>query len=150
MEEIIIRDTSYDDLPQIHAIENQCFTTPWSLGSFKYELGNRQSIFKVAVKNKQIIGYVCLRVILDTAHVLNLAVMPEFRRKGIGSTLFQDALQELKRQYPDVEISTLEVRELNTPAITLYRKFGFSIIYKRAKYYQMPDEDAVIMGMELR
>ncbi|MBI5050991.1 MAG: ribosomal protein S18-alanine N-acetyltransferase [Nitrospirae bacterium] len=150
MEEIIIRDTSYDDLPQIHAVENQCFTAPWSLGSFKYELGNRQSIFKVAVINKKIIGYVCLRVILDTAHVLNLAVMPEFRQKDIGSTLLQDALQELRLLYPDVEIATLEVRESNTPAITLYRKFGFSTIYKRAKYYQMPDEDAVIMGMELR
>jgi len=140
---------SYDDLPQVHAIENQCFTTPWAISSFKYELGHEDSILNVAVLNTQIIGYVCIRTIMDVTHILNLAVLPEFRRSGIGSMLLKDALQELRRLKPETKLITLEVRESNAAAINLYRKFGFRIVGKRIGYYHKPDEDAVIMGLEM-
>ncbi len=140
---------SHDDLPQVHAIENQCFTTPWAITFFKYELKHRQTILKVAVFNNQIVGYVCLRTILDVTYVLNLAVLPEFRRRGIGSMLLQDALQELISLKPDTNLITLEVRESNTAAIKLYEKFGFKVIGKRIGYYQKPHEDAVIMELKI-
>jgi len=149
LEGIILRRMSYEDLQEVHAIETQCFTSPWSLGSFKYELRHNQSIIKVAVLNERIVGYVCVRIMVDTAHVLNLAVLPELRQKGIGSTLLQDALQELRRRRPDLNSVMLEVRESNIPAIRLYEKFGFNIIGKRRNYYGDPWEDAVIMGKEL-
>jgi len=149
LEGIKIRKMSHADLLQVHAIEKQCFTTPWGISSFEYELEHKLTILKVAVLNNRIIGYVCIRTILDMTHALNLAVLPEFRRQGIGSMLFRDALQELKHSGAGANVVTLEVRESNIAAIKLYEKFGFNIIGKRINYYQMPDEDAVIMGLEL-
>lgn len=149
MEGITIRRMSYDDLPQVHAIENQCFTTPWAISFFKYELTHRQTILKVAVFNNQIVGYVCLRTILDVTHILNLAVLPGFRRRGIGSMLLRNALQELMSLKPDTNLITLAVRESNTAAIKLYEKFGFKVIGRRTSYYQKPYEDAVIMELKI-
>lgn len=147
MEGIRIRWMSLDDLPQVHAIESRSFTSPWTINAFKYELTDRHTIMKVAVIDDQIVGYVCIKTFLNITHVLNLAVVPEFRRRGIGSLLLQEALEELEHQGVRPESVTLEVRESNTAAIRLYEKFGFRIIGKRRKYYQRPDEDALIMEL---
>jgi ribosomal-protein-alanine N-acetyltransferase len=150
MPDLLIRKAEASDLPEIMEIENASFTLPWSRGSFKYELMHKETIFKTAVSNGKVIGYICARVIIDTIHILNLAVAPKFRRAGIGSTLLQDALEELKKSTHGANFVILEVRESNTPAIRLYEKFGFNIMYRRRHYYQMPDEDAVVMGKELK
>jgi ribosomal-protein-alanine N-acetyltransferase len=76
-------------------------------------------------------------------------VLPEFRRRGIGSMLLQDAMQELISLQPVTDIIILEVRESNTAAIKLYEKFSFNIIGKRIGYYQKPSEDAVIMELRM-
>lgn len=136
------------DLPQVLAIEEECFSSPWSINSFKYELKQSESIFKVALLGEKIVGYVCLRTMLDITHVMNLAVIPQYRRRGIGTTLLQDALHDLRRQRPDIKFITLEVRE-SSGALKLYEKAGFSAIGKRKGYYRSPDEDAIIMGMEI-
>ncbi len=140
---------SFEDLPHVHVIEKSCFTTPWDISSFKYELRHKRTILKVAVFNNRIIGYVCIRTILDITHVLNLVVLPEFRRMGIGSRLLQDGLKELTNLRPDTGLILLEVRESNTPAIKLYEKSGFKIRGKRTGYYHMPNEDAVIMKLKI-
>lgn len=150
MEGIIIRKMSYDDLPEVHAIERRCFTTPWSMDAFRHEITQKETILKVAVLKDKIIGYVCLRTILDVTHILNLAVLPEFRGQGIGSMLLRDALQELKQSGIKTNLVTLEVRESNIAAIRLYEKFGFKIIGRRSGYYQKPYEDAIIMGLEIK
>jgi len=137
----------YKDLPEVDRIEHMCFTTPWDIRSFEYELEHKDTILKVAVLNNQIIGYVCVRTILDITHMLNLAVLPEFRRRGIGSMLLRDALNELKQSKPDINLITLEVRESNTAAIKLYEKFGFKVMGKRIGYYEKPYENAIIMGL---
>ncbi len=134
------------DLPEVLEIERMSFTTPWNIRSFEYELEHKDTILKVAVFNNQIVGYVCVRTILDVTHILNLAVLPEFRRRGIGSTLLREALNELRQLKPYVNI-TLEVRESNTAAIKLYEKFGFKIIGQRIGYYEKPHEDALIMSL---
>lgn len=149
MGKVFIREMKEADLPKVLEIENMCFTAPWSLGSFKYELRNKETILKAAVFENQVIGYVCLRTIMDVTHILNLAVSPEFRRMGIGSNLLHEALQELIRIKPDIEFITLEVRESNNAAINLYEKFGFRLIGKRTGYYQEPYEDAIIMGLKI-
>ncbi len=140
---------SHEDLPQVHEIERQCFSAPWSIESFKYELKNRMTILLVAVLNEQIIGYVCLRTIVDVTHVLNIAVHPRFRRKGVGAELLKKAMEGLKISRYNSRFITLEVRESNTPAINLYKKFGFEIIGKRKDYYHSPREDAILMGMDI-
>lgn len=148
MEGIKLRRMTPADLPQAHAIEKECFSSPWSINSFKYEVQNSDSIFKVAVLDEKVAGYVCLRTMLDITHVMNLAVLPQYRRRGIGLMLLKDALLELRRSRPDIKIVTLEVRE-SSGAFTLYEKAGFAAIGKRKGYYHSPDEDAIIMGMEI-
>ncbi len=143
-----IRKMLPNDLPQVCEIGKQCFTTPWQLSSFEYELGNRDTILKVAVLNIEIAGYVCIRSILDVTHVMDLAVVHKFRRIGIGSMLLRGALQELKRTRPDVRMITLEVRDSNIAAVKLYEKFGFREVGRRRNYYQKPNEDAIIMELD--
>lgn len=140
---------SYEDLPHIHVIEKSCFTTPWDISSFKYELRHKSAILTVAVFGSRIIAYVCIRTILDITYVLNLVVIPNFRRMGIGTRLLQDGLRELTGLRPDTGLILLEVRKSNTPAIKLYEKSGFKIRGKRAGYYQKPNEDAVIMELKI-
>ncbi len=149
MEGIIIREMTQEDLLDVHAIEKRCFTTPWQLSSFNYEINNKNAILRVVIFNKQLIGYVCIRSILDITHVLDLAVMPEYRRMGFGSLLLINALQELKRLQPETNIITLEVRESNIAAIKLYEKFDFKEIGRRRGYYTKPREDAVIMEQDI-
>ena len=149
MEGIIIREMSHADLPEVHGIEKECFSAPWSINAFRYELEHRLTILRVAVLNGQIVGYVCIRTILDETHILNLAVRPEFRRRGIGSLLLREAPLELKHSGTESCSLTLEVRASNIAAIRLYEKFGFKVTGKRRGYYHMPDEDAVIMGLQI-
>ncbi len=149
MEGIIIRGMSHNDLPQVIAIENRCYTTPWTASSFDYELGNKKAILKVAVLDDRIIGYVCIRTILDVTHLLNISVLPKFRRIGIGSMLIFNALQALRQLNPGTKL-TLEVRESNTAAIKLYKKSGFKVTGKLQGYYNKPDEDAIIMALDMK
>ncbi|MBI5409947.1 MAG: ribosomal protein S18-alanine N-acetyltransferase [Nitrospirae bacterium] len=148
MEGIIIREMSSGDLPEVHALEDQCYSTPWSINSFKHELQNKDAILKAAVLNHHIIGYVCVRTILDMTHLLNLAVSPEFRRKGVGSMLLLEVIKDLKRLKPGIKL-TLEVRQSNTAAVKLYEGFGFKATGKRTGYYQKPHDDAVIMELDI-
>lgn len=149
MEEFVIRDMSPADLGEVQKIEETSFTAPWSRSSFEFEVDNDETILKVAVFNEHIIGYVCLRTILDITHVLNLVVTPELRRKGTGGLLLRCAVEKLKRVKPDVRSLTLEVRESNRAAIRLYEKSGFLVTGRRTGYYQRPSEDAVIMALNL-
>jgi len=136
------------DLQQVYALENLCYTTPWSPDSFKYEIGNKEAILKVAVFNSQIIGYVCIRTILDMTHLLNFTVSPEFRRRGIGNMLLKNAIEELKHLKPGTKL-TLEVRRSNIPAIRFYEEFGFKVTGSRKKYYQKPEDDAILMELDI-
>ena len=150
MEGIKISKMSRADILQVWAIGKQCFTTPWQLSSFEYELGNKDAILKVAVLDNEIIGYVCVRSILDVTHVLDLAVTPLYRRIGIASMLLRNALQELKRSHPGISFITLEVRESNIAAVKLYEGFGFKETGRRRGYYQKPHEDALIMDIDMK
>jgi ribosomal-protein-alanine N-acetyltransferase len=149
LEGIIIREMQHDDLPQVCVIEKGSYTTPWSNKSFKYEIENKDAFLMVAVLDEKVAGYICIRMILGLTNLMNLTVLPEFRRMGIASMLLNHALHGLRHLKPDTEI-TLEVRESNTAAITLYEKYGFSIKGKRRKYYKTPVEDAIIMDLVLR
>ena len=150
MEGLIIRRMSDSDLQQVCEIERQCFTAPWSIDSFRYELSNRMTILLVASLKDNIVGYICLRTIVDVTHLLNIAVHPKFRKRGIGTRLLERALEELKASEYGSRFLTLEVRESNVPAINLYKKFGFETIGRRKDYYHSPREDAILMGRDIR
>ncbi len=149
MEGVTVRDMSPVDLPQVKALADRSFTTPWSINSFVYEIESKDAVLNVAVNDSLIIGYICIRSFLDATHVMDIAVVDEHRQQGVGSMLFLEALREITKAKPETEHITLEVRESNIAAITLYKKFGFRQTGRRKNYYSSPDEDGIIMGMDL-
>jgi [ribosomal protein S18]-alanine N-acetyltransferase len=141
-----IRNLGYGDLPQVIAIERRAFPTPWSLAMFVLELSKPSSICLAATKEDgsrsgKLLGYsICSRY-ADVWHLMNIAVDPPWRRRGIGSTLLTALIE---RAGPG-ESYTLEVRPSNPGAIALYERFGFRTAGTRPRYYRDTGEDAVIM-----
>jgi ribosomal-protein-alanine N-acetyltransferase len=137
-----IRRLTYADLPQVVAIERRAFTSPWSLAMFVLELSKPSGVCLAATTTDQeLVGYlVCSRY--DTVwHVMNIAVDPDRRRRGIGTALIGALLD---RVGPDAQV-TLEVRRSNAGAQLLYERFGFRSAGVRPRYYADNGEDAVIM-----
>lgn len=147
MEGIVIRDMTDDDLMQVHEIEHRVYRNPWSVRSFSHELGHGQAMLKVATFEDAIIGYICLRSIVDITHVMKITVLPRFRRRGVALHLLEEALRDLWFLNGQHHQITLEVRESNKAAIGLYEKSGFKEIGRRKGYYRSPDEDAILMGL---
>jgi ribosomal-protein-alanine N-acetyltransferase len=125
------------------------YETPWSVSSFSYELGNPDTIMKVAEISGMIIGYICVRTILDVTHIMKIGVLEKFRKRGVGSELLRLALRDIRHAGREIKAVTLEVRPSNKEAIRLYKKAGFRETGFRPLYYRDPDEDALIMTIEL-
>jgi ribosomal-protein-alanine N-acetyltransferase len=140
---------SLSDLKKVHRVEEQCFETPWSLKSFQYEVDNMDTVLQVAELDGRIIGFACFRTMLDITHVMKIAVQPRLRRQGAGSLLFREVLKALKLSKPDAEKVTLEVRESNIEATGLYDKIGFKRTGRRKGYFKKPEEDGIIMELDI-
>ncbi|MGD9568046.1 MAG: ribosomal protein S18-alanine N-acetyltransferase [Sedimentibacter sp.] len=143
----IIRGMRYDDLDQITEIEKVCFSLPWSKDSFEQELKNEMAYYQCAEENGIIMGYMGMWKIIDECHITNVAVLPEYRNSGIGSMLISKMVEICKCS--EIKSMTLEVRQSNLPAISLYEKFGFMPVGKRPRYYMKPTEDAIIMWKKI-
>lgn len=136
------------DLPVIMKIEKASFDDPWSLNSFIRELyHNPYAHYLIAVYSNTIAAYIGGWVVTDELHITNLAVSPEFRRKGIARELLKEL--ELISIENGVVRATLEVRVSNKSAIKLYEKFGFLPVGCRPNYYINNNEDALIMWKEI-
>ncbi len=140
-----------NDLPEILAIEQESFISPWTERMFADELKVRQSQCLVARlssdKKSMIGGYLIFWIVTDEAHLHNLAVKKEFRRQGLAHG-FMNVMKEISRQ-AGVKTQTLEVRESNEEAIKLYRKCGFVVKGRRPLYYSDTQEDALIMWADV-
>lgn len=146
---LIRRAVAYD-AEQIHEIETQCFSDPWSTKSILEDIcENQQAYYLVAAEggngledSQKILGYVGVWKIVDEGHITNVATAMEVRRQHIGSQLIESLISDLASQ--GIEKITLEVRESNEPAIGLYEKYGFEKIGLRKGYYHN-GENAIIM-----
>jgi len=147
MAEILMRIMRERDIPEVLEIENISFSTPWSATSFLNEIYKPYSLTNVAVLGDQIIGYICINYIADEGHILNLAVHPHFRRRGIAKTLAEKVLKELGEN--SCRYIYLEVRVSNFEARKFYEHLGFRVMGMRKNYYTMPTEDAIVMAHEL-
>ena len=134
-------------VPQVAALEGICFRDPWSEKSVASELGNPLSYWLVAVEGETVLGYIGSQTVLDESDMMNVAVSPEHRRKGIAQALVV-ALADGLREKGSSKL-TLEVRTSNASAIALYEKLEFRQIGLRKNYYRNPREDALILQKEL-
>ncbi|MGO4348279.1 ribosomal protein S18-alanine N-acetyltransferase [Paenibacillus sp. MCAF9] len=145
---LIFRAMTMADIPAIVAIEQEAFTSPWTVEAFTNELMNNLfARYMIMEYEDQIIGYGGMWVIMDEAHVTNIAVRSDYRGQGLGNCLLNE-LQRTAVFFGAVKM-TLEVRPSNEIAQNLYRKYGFEPAGVRPRYYSDNNEDALIMWAEL-
>ncbi|GIQ67379.1 ribosomal-protein-alanine acetyltransferase [Xylanibacillus composti] len=142
------RSMRLDDIPCVCEIENEAFTTPWSAEAFRNELTQNHYAHYVVLEHEgRLAGYGGLWLIVDEAHITNVAVKAEFRGRGWGEKL----MIRLKETalFLGAKRMTLEVRVSNLRAKRLYEKLGFYGVGIRKEYYTDNREDALIMWTHL-
>lgn len=133
-------------VPQVAALEKLCFADPWSEKSVASELRNDLALWLVAVDDEKVVGYIGSQTVCGETDMMNVAVHPDHRRRGIAQILIEQLILELKNRCS--ESLSLEVRASNEPAIALYEKLGFRQVGRRPNYYRNPKEDALILRKE--
>ena len=144
---MLIRPAEAWDIPAIHDIEQKCFSTPWGREGIESELAYENGRMLVAEEENRAVGYVSLRFVLDEGYLNNIAVLPDWQRRGIGRAL----LNALKDEACELGLSflTLEVRAGNEPAKALYRSLGYEMTGRRRRFYRYPEEDALLYTLTL-
>src|ERR1700752_1313395 len=139
-----VRRLVYSDLPAVLSIERRAFETPWSLAMFVLELSKPSGICLAITDGDTLAGYLVCSRYAEVWHLMNIAVIPEQRRRGIARRLLERLLDEAG---PNARY-TLEVRTSNHGAIAMYEKLGFRRAGHRRRYYHGKGEDALIMWLE--
>ena len=144
---LTLQPMAAEDIPAVHAIESASFPTPWPPYAFRQELEtNRMARYLVVRAGARVVAYAGVWLMVDEAHVTTFAVLPAYRRRGIGGLL----LSGLMALSADIgaAVVTLEVRLGNVAARQLYQRFGFRPVGVRPRYYSDNGEDALIMTTE--
>ena len=144
----VFRFMREEDIDQVIEVEHASFTTPWSREAFFNEIHNNKfAVYIVLEENDKIIGYCGTWIVIDEAHVTNIAILPEYRGKKLGEALLGNLISTAREM--GARSMTLEVRVTNHVAQSLYRKFGFQNGGIRRNYYSDNQEDALIMWVNL-
>ena len=142
--DIIIREMEENDIEDILKIEKESFSTPWSRNAFLIELNeNKLARYLLAEVDSKIVGYGGIWFILNEGHITNIAVLKDYRGKGVGNLILEGLIFYCIKE--DIESMTLEVRKSNIVAQNLYKKYGFVDSGTRPEYYGDNKEDAIIM-----
>ena len=146
---VLIKEMKESDLEDVLEIEKKSFADPWSRRLFRETLSFPHSInFVLRESTGALLGYINFYLIGEEAHMLNFAVHPDFRKKGLATHLLSHTVDFLKRR--NAANFFLEVRESNLDAIRLYGRFGFRMIGRRKRYYVETNEDALVMHLASR
>jgi [ribosomal protein S18]-alanine N-acetyltransferase len=146
---LCIREAARADLNGIVAIERASFSDAWTRGMFASSMAaGAGNIFLVAEDDAHVAGYAMAQSVRDESELLNIAVSPERRHRGIGSMLL-DAIIDRCRRSGALEM-WLEVRASNAGARTLYETRGFVAVGVRKRYYDAPREDAIVLRADFR
>lgn len=144
MEQIAVREATISDIEAIVALEETCFSTPWSRDSlYKDMTENPRVMYLIAESGGEVLGYMGLWQIMDEGHINNVAVFPAYRRRHVASKILSTMLELSEKR--GIRSHTLEVRTGNAAAQKLYRNFGFAEEGLRKGYYEDTAEDALIM-----
>jgi ribosomal-protein-alanine N-acetyltransferase len=142
-----IRASNPADSARIAELERVCFPDPWSAAGIQEVLEAPHCLGYVAELNGVVVGYGLARWVAETGEILNLAVEPPHRRRGIAEALLGEILDALAGR--GVREVFLEVRESNLPARVLYQSRGFCLAGMRRAYYRHPVEDALVLRLSL-
>lgn len=140
--DIQVVKTEREHIKHIAELEKICFSEPWSENTILESIASGTKFF-TAVENGKVLGYIGISCILDEGYIANIAVFPDARRKGVGEKLINRIFALASDE--NLAFVSLEVRESNIPAISLYEKKGFKTEGRRKNFYKNPDEDALIM-----
>ena len=143
---MIITKMTESHVAQVALLEKLCFADPWSEKSIASEPDNPWALWLVALERDEVVGYIGSQTAVDETDVMNVAVHPDHRRKGIAEALIEMLIKQLQEQGSHALM--LEVRASNAPAIALYEKMGFRQVGLRKNYYRNPKEDALILRKE--
>jgi len=144
----VFRYMKEEDIDQILEVEHASFATPWSREAFYNEIyNNKFAVYIVLEEDQKIIGYVGAWVVIDEAHVTNVAILPEYRGRKLGEALLRKMMNVAKDM--GARSMTLEVRVTNHVAQSLYRKLGFQNGGIRKNYYSDNQEDALVMWVNI-
>lgn len=135
-----------EHIPVVSALEKICFGPQWTPTHFARELENPRCHYFVMLKGIQPVAYIGYWQILEEAHIITLAVQPEYRKLYLAQALLCHMLEDCLER--GVQWVTLEVKATNIPAQKLYEKFGFTVKGRRKNYYQAEKQDALIMWTE--
>ncbi len=141
-----IKHMTADHVSAVAELEKLCFSDPWNEASIASELTNPLSHWLVAMDGDSLAGYVGSQTVIDETDMMNIAVHPDFRRRGVAEALVNALVDDLKAR--GSHCLTLEVRASNAPAQALYAKLGFIQVGLRKNYYRHPKEDACILRKE--
>ncbi|WP_373897971.1 ribosomal protein S18-alanine N-acetyltransferase [Haloimpatiens sp. FM7315] len=142
MENTVIKTLNQEHIDEVLKINALSFPDPWHKNSFEKELKNNFAHYIIALNENVLVGYAGIWIIVDEAHIISIAVHPEYRGAGISNKLMSKLIEIcIENKVPNI---TLEVRKSNIKAQNLYRKFGFLEEGQRKKYYS-DGEDALIM-----
>ena len=130
-------------LEDVYIIETECFSHPWSKQSLEEELNNETSLFLVAKEENEVIGYIGMSIVIDEGYIFNVAARERYRNKGVANALINEIVTY--GTTTTFSFITVEVRESNLPAISLYSKFGFIKAGERKDYYSNPKENAILL-----
>jgi ribosomal-protein-alanine N-acetyltransferase len=147
-DDVFVRAATEADLAAIHVIECASFGDPWTLEGFRDLVDHPRAKMEVAVDaDGEVLGYAVAWYVADESEIANIAVAPAARHRGVGSVLL-DRILRAAAEFGAHSVF-LEVRESNAEARKLYAARQFEVAGKRTKYYQKPEEDALIMRREL-
>ena len=140
---------SDEDIRSLANIESACFSSPWKESSFRDSLKNSNTVWRFfLIKDGDLpVGYGGLYSVIDEAFVTNIAVMPDFRRKGVASVILKNIISYCRKS--NIKKIMLEVRVSNNAAVSLYRKFGFAVDGVSKNHYSAPAEDAFLMSLAI-
>lgn len=147
MPECTVRRMQKGDIDEVLIIEQAAFATPWSRAAFEEEIGNNDlAHYLVMSDGRRIVGYGGFWLIMDEAHVTNIALLPSYHGRGLGLLLLEHMI--LAAKVKGAASMTLEVRPSNTAARKLYSRRGFIERGIRPNYYAEIGEDALIMWLD--
>ena len=143
---MIYRLVRKEDFEQVYEIEKNCFVDPYPRQQLEYEFsGNPLNKIIVAVDDDKIVGFIDFMITFNSATIIQVAVIEEYRKQGIASNLLEEMEKSFPKNIDDiVESITLEVRKSNVPAIYLYKKNGYEFVVEKKHYYS-DGEDALYL-----